>query len=65
MLVYSNPRVPIYALGPFEVSSETYMFEIAKQKVGHLKFYRPLFKPFFENFLWYILMAEPVQSNII
>ena len=42
------------ASGPFGVSSETYMSQTAKQKRGLLKFHHPLFKSFFENFIWYI-----------
>ena len=39
---------------PFGVSSETYMTQAAKRKIGHLKFPHPLFKHFFENFIRYI-----------
>ena len=39
------------ASGPFEVSSETYMSQAAKQKRQHLKFYHPLLKSLFFQIL--------------
>ena len=39
------------ASGPFEVSSETYMSQAAKQKREHLKFYHPLLKSLFFQIL--------------